>query len=93
MAHRGSRDIALLFHDQRHENGVRGQRHAPAALYSRERPGTQCVEGWVGPRPVWTGLENLAPTGIRSPDRPPRSHSLYRLRYPAHWIYYAPPKK
>jgi hypothetical protein len=28
--------------------------------------------GWV-PRPVWTGAENLAPTGIRSPDRQARS--------------------
>ena len=33
--------------------------------------------------PVWRGAENLAPTGIRSPDRPARSKSLYRLRYPA----------
>jgi len=24
------------------------------------------------------------PTGIRSPDRPARRQSLYRLRYPAH---------
>ena len=31
------------------------------------------------PRPVWTGAENLASTGIRSPDRPARSESLYRL--------------
>jgi len=32
----------------------------------------------------WTGAENLAsPTGIRSPDRPALSQSLYRLRYPA----------
>ena len=37
--------------------------------------------GWA-PRPVWTGAENLAPTEIRSPDRPARSESLYRLRYP-----------
>ena len=28
--------------------------------------------GWA-PRPVWTGTENLAPTGIRSADRPARS--------------------
>jgi len=28
-----------------------------------------------------TVAENLAPTGIRSPDRPARSESLYRLRY------------
>jgi hypothetical protein len=30
---------------------------------------------------VWTGAENLAPTGIRSPDRRVRSESLYQLRY------------
>ena len=27
------------------------------------------------------GAENLAPTGIRSPDRPARNESLYRLSY------------
>ena len=26
-----------------------GQRHAPAALYPRERPGTHCMGGWEGP--------------------------------------------
>ena len=39
--------------------------------------------GW-DPGPVWTGAENLAPTGIRSPDRPARSQSLCRLSYLAH---------
>jgi hypothetical protein len=34
------------------------------------------------PGPVRTGAENLTPTGIRSPDHPVRSESLYRLRYP-----------
>jgi hypothetical protein len=29
---------------------VRGQRHASAAFYPRERPGTHCTWGWVGPR-------------------------------------------
>ena len=29
---------------------MRGQRHAPTALYTRERPGTHCTGGWVGPR-------------------------------------------
>jgi hypothetical protein len=33
----------------------------------------------VGLGPVWTVAENLSPTGIRSPDRPTRSESLYRL--------------
>jgi hypothetical protein len=37
--------------------------------------------GWA-PGPVWTCAENLAPTGIRSPDRPTRSESIYRLSYP-----------
>ena len=37
--------------------------------------------GWA-PGPVWTGAENLAPARIRSPDRPARSESLYRLSYP-----------
>ena len=40
--------------------------------------------GWV-PGPVWTGAENLAPIGIRSPDRPARSTSLYRLRCRGSW--------
>ena len=64
---------------------MRGQRHAPATLYPRERPGTHCTGGCVGPR---AGLDRCgksrAPTGIRSPDRPVRSQSLYPLRYPAH---------
>jgi len=35
--------------------------------------------GW-GAGPVWMGKENRAPlTGIRSPDRPGFSESLYRL--------------
>jgi len=38
--------------------------------------------GWA-PGPAWTGAKNLAPTEIRSPDRPARSQSLCRLRYPA----------
>jgi hypothetical protein len=38
--------------------------------------------GWA-PGPVWICAKNLAPTGIRSPDRRARSRSLYRLSYPA----------
>jgi len=36
----------------------------------------------VGSGPVWTGAENLAPTGIRLPDCLAHSESLYRLRCP-----------
>ena len=81
-AHRGSRGIALPFHDHGTRRGG-GQRHTPAVLYPRERPGTHCTGGWVGPGPVWTAAENLAHTGIRSLDRPARSQSLYRLSYSA----------
>jgi hypothetical protein len=36
----------------------------------------------VGPRAGLDRCGNLANTGIRSPDRPTRSQSLYRLSYP-----------
>ena len=52
----------------------------PGAL-PRERTGTHCIRGWVCPRAVWTGAENVVPTGIRYPDRPARSEYQYRLRY------------
>ena len=60
--------------------GVRGQRHAPAALY----PGKDLVPivqeaGWA-PGSVWTGAENLAPTGIRSSERPASRYTDYGTR-------------
>ena len=65
-------------------SAVRGQRHDPAALYPGEDPVPIVQEaGWT-PGPVCTGAKNLAPTGIRSPDRQGCSQSLYRLTYPAH---------
>jgi hypothetical protein len=56
----------------------------PGHFTPRGRPGTHCTEGWEGPPPgpVWTSAENLAATGIRSPDRPARTQSTHRLRYP-----------
>jgi len=53
----------------------------PRPLYPQERPGAHCIGGWVGPRAGLGGCGNSRPlTGIRSPDRPVRSESLYRLR-------------
>jgi hypothetical protein len=47
----------------------------PRPLYPRKRPGTHCTGGW--------GRSRHPPSaGIRSPDRPARSESLYRLSYP-----------
>ena len=61
-----------------------GQRHAPAAFIPEERLGTHCTGGWVGPRPGMDRCGKSRLTGIRSPDRPARRQSLYRLRYLAH---------
>ena len=59
---------------------MRGKRQAPA-LYSGKDPVPIVYEaGWaVGP--VWTGAEDLSYTVNRSPDRPSRNESLYRLSY------------
>jgi len=54
-AHKESRGIALLFLGQGTRRGVKGPRHAPAALYPWERPGTHFTGGWVGPRAVIPG--------------------------------------
>ena len=51
-------------------------------FYPRERPGTNVIGRWWAPEPVWMGAEILASTGIRSPDHPARSESLYLLSYP-----------
>ena len=61
---------------------MRVQRYAPAALppgktrhpLYRRLGRSQSRSG--------RGAENLVPTGVRSPDRPARSESLYRLSYP-----------
>ena len=62
--------------------GVSGQRHVPAAL-PEERDMAHIVQeaGWA-PGPLWSGAENLAFTGIRSPKCSARSQSLCQLRYP-----------
>ena len=55
----------------------------PRPLYPRERRGTHCIVGWVGHRAVLYGCGKSRPPppppGIRSPDRPARIESLYRL--------------
>ena len=73
MAQRVGRGIALLFHDL----GARRGRVVSSTPRPDFTPGKDpepiVQEGvWVS-APVWTGAENLAPTGIRSPDRPARS--------------------
>ena len=83
-AHRGSRGIVLPFHDHDTRRGWR-VRLTPRPLFIPGKDPVPIVQeaGWA-PGPVWTGVENFSPIGIRSPDRPARSQSLYRLSYPAH---------
>jgi len=83
-AHRGSRGIALLFHNHGTRRGG-GVRVTPWPLFTPGKDPVAIVqEAEWAPGPVWIDGENLVPTGIRSPDCPARSQSLYRLRYPAH---------
>jgi len=83
-ARRGSRGIALPFHEHGTRKGL-GVSVTPRPLFTSGKDPVPIVQeaGWA-PGLVWTGAENLAPTGIRSPDRPTRSQSLHRRRYPAH---------
>jgi len=76
-AHRGSRGIALLFLDHGTRRGW-GVSIMPRPLFTPGKDQVPIVQedGWA-PGPVWTGAENLAPTGIRSLDRPTRSQLLY----------------
>jgi hypothetical protein len=79
------RGIALLFHDR----GNRRERVVSIRPWPYLTPGKDPVPivqeaGWA-PGPVWTGGKSR-PTGFRSPDRPTRSQSLYRLSYPAHHL-------
>ena len=43
---------------------MRGQHNAPAALYPRERPGTQCTGGWVGLRAGLDRCGKFPPPGF-----------------------------
>ena len=78
-AHRGSRGIAIPFHYHGTRRGW-GVNVTLRPLFTPGKyPAPIVQEAGCAPGPVWTGAENLAPSGILSPDRPARSQSLYRL--------------
>jgi hypothetical protein len=82
MAQSRSRVIALLLHDHGTRRGW-GVRVTPRPFFTPGKDPVPIVQeaGWA-PGPVWTDAENLAPTGMRSPDRPSHSQPMYRLGYP-----------
>jgi len=79
-AHRGNRGIALLFLDYGTRKGW-GVSVTPRPLFTPGKdPVPIVLEGGWAPGPVWTGADNLAPTGIRSPDRPASNQSYIYVK-------------
>jgi hypothetical protein len=74
--------VALLFNLGARWGSVAD--NTPWSIYHRERDPVLIAQeaGWVS-GPVWLGAEDLVPIDIHFPDRPARSESLYRIRFPA----------
>ena len=56
---------------------MRGQHHAPAAVYPRERPDTHCTECWVGPQGLSGQVRKISPL----PGFDPRTVQLVASHY------------
>jgi len=83
----GSRGIALLFYDHGTRRGW-GISVTPRPLFTPGKDPVPIVkEAGCSPGPVWRCADNLALSGIRSPDSPTRNQSLNRLSYPAHILH------
>ena len=82
-AHRESRGIALLFLDHGTRRGE-GSASRPGRSLSPGKTPYPLYRGLGGPRGRSGQVRKISPrTGIRSPDRPARIQSLYRLSYRA----------
>jgi len=57
--------------------GVGDKRYTPAVLAREGNPMTTAEVVGLASGPVWIGMENLARTEFRTPDRPASSGSLY----------------
>jgi len=66
QAFRVSRDIALLSSRTLGTRWGGGSAWRPGRLYSRERPGTHCTGGWVGPRAGLDGRKFSSPPGFQT---------------------------
>ena len=56
---------------------MRGQRHVLAAFYPRERPGTHCTGGWLGPKGRSGQVRKISPL----PGFDPRTVQPVASRY------------
>ena len=83
-AHRGSRGVALPFHDHGTRRGW-GVSVTPRPLFTPGKTLYPLYRRLGRPQGQSGQVRKISPpTGIQSPDRPARSQSLYRIRYPAH---------
>jgi len=86
VAQRVGRGIALLFHGRGTRRGWVGSSTPQPQFTPGKDPVPVLQEaGWVS-GPIWTGGKSR-PHRDSIPYRPSRSQSLYRLCYPAHYIY------
>ena len=84
-AHTGHRGEAELQRQPIFNLGTRRAwvvRTTPRPLYPQKTAIPPVQETVWTPGPLWTGAENLAPTGIPTLDRLACNQSLYRLSYP-----------
>jgi len=72
----GDVETALFF--LRRQMKVGGQRHSPASLPPKKRPGTHFTGGWVGPMAAMDSYRKSCPTRIRSLYRPAHSNSILK---------------
>ena len=84
-SHRESRGIALLFLDHGSRRGEGSASRPGRSVPPGKKTRYPLYRRLSGPQDRSGQVREISPlTGIRSPDRPARSQSLYRLRYPAH---------
>ena len=83
MAQRAGRGIALLFPKTSALDGGEWSAARPSRTLPPGKTRYPLYRRLGGPQGRSGRAQNLALTGIRSPDRPARSQSLYRLSYPA----------
>ena len=87
VARKVGRVIALFFHDRgTRRRGVVNS--TPRRHFTTGKDTVLILQeaGWA-PGTVWTAVENIVPTGIRSRTVQPVAQSLYRLGYPAYTLY------
>ena len=81
--HRGSRSVAPPFLDHGTRRGW-GVSFTPRQFFTPGKTRYPLYRRLGGPQGLSGRVRKISPpTGIRSTDRPARSQSLYRLRYPA----------